>query len=211
MLRCSSSGEHGIKLPRTQRREGMCSHCCQSSAAAKRRMSCSTAVSTIVWLFQPHVCIWTQGDPGLPGPPGPPGQVGEQSRQPETEIQRGDKVILMVSHQWNIVFVETLGYMQCKALQNEDELVVDPKLVFIILNSTIWCFLQFPCWPLGARRCHRKFVTSFWRRTAVVDAVFPFKGWSWLVALTFHTFCSGKRYMLDSKLSDPDSYWPIVI
>lgn len=67
--------------------------------AAKGRISCSTAVVTIVWFFQPHVCLWTQGDPGLPGPPGPPGQVGEQSRQPETEIQRGDKVILMVFHQ----------------------------------------------------------------------------------------------------------------
>lgn len=40
----------------------------------------------------PCLDLVTQGDPGLPGPPGPPGQVGEQSRQPETEIQRGDKV-----------------------------------------------------------------------------------------------------------------------
>lgn len=40
------------------------------------------------------VCVWSQGDLGLPGPPGPPGQVGEQSRHKETEIQRGDKVML---------------------------------------------------------------------------------------------------------------------
>lgn len=93
MLRYLSSGEHGIKLPRTQRREGMCPSCCQSFPPAKRRISCSTAVVTTWWLFPPPVGIWTQGDPGLPGPPGPPGQVGEQSRQPETEIQRGDKVI----------------------------------------------------------------------------------------------------------------------